>query len=71
MGFFNDAQIDGLLTGRYICNECGEFMEFEDEWEDTLVCPTCGHSVDLEHYGMENDEEYDALYPTRDQICDD
>lgn len=46
-------------------------MEFEDEWEDTLVCPTCGHSVDLEHYGMENDEEYDALYPTRDQICDD
>lgn len=46
-------------------------MEFEDEWEDTLVCPVCGHSVDLEHYGMENDEEYDALYPTRDQICDD
>ena len=46
-------------------------MEFEDEWEDTLVCPACGHSVDLEHYGMENDEEYDALYPTRDQICDD
>jgi hypothetical protein len=36
-------------------------MEFEDEWEDTLVCPACGHSVDLEHYGMENDEEYDAL----------
>lgn len=49
MSFFNDAQRDGLLTGRYIC----------------------GHSVDLEHYGMENDEEYDALYPTRDQICDD
>lgn len=55
MSFFNDAQRDGLL----------------DEWEDTLVCPACGHSVDLEHYGMENDEEYDALYPTRDQICDD
>lgn len=62
MSFFNDAQRDGLLTGR---------LEFEDEWEDTLVCPACGHSVDLEHYGMENDEEYDALYPTRDQICDD
>ena len=41
----------------------GGLMEFEDEWEDTLVCPACGHSVDLEHYGMENDEEYDALYP--------
>ena len=65
------AQRDGLLTGRYICSECGGLMEFEDEWEDTLVCPACGHSVDLEHYGMENDEEYDALYPTRDQICDD
>lgn len=67
MSFFNDAQRDGLLTGRYICSECGGLMEFEDEWEDTLVCPACGHSVDLEHYGMENDEEYDALYPTRDQ----
>lgn len=62
MSFFNDAQRDGLLTGRYICSECGGLMEFEDEWEDTLVCPACGHSVDLEHYGMENDEEYDALY---------
>lgn len=71
MSFFNNAQRDGLLTGRYICSECGGLMEFEDEWEDTLVCPACGHSVDLEHYGMENDEEYDALYPTREQICDD
>lgn len=44
MSFFNDAQRDGLLTGRYICSECGGLMEFEDE---------------------------DALYPTRDQICDD
>lgn len=61
MSFFNDAQRDGLLTGRYICSECGGLMEFEDEWEDTLVCPACGHSVDLEHYGMENDEEYDVL----------
>ncbi len=34
-------------------------MEFEDEWEDTLVCPARS-PVDLEHYGMENDEEYDA-----------
>ena len=39
MSFFNDAQRDGLLTGRYICSECGGLMEFEDEWEDTLVCP--------------------------------
>lgn len=45
MSFFNDAQRDGLLTGRYICSECGGLMEFEDEWEDTLVCPACGHSI--------------------------
>lgn len=32
MSFFNDAQRDGLLTGRYICSECGGLMEFEDEW---------------------------------------
>ena len=46
MSFFNDAQRDGLLTGRYICSECGGLMEFEDEWEDTLVCPVlliCGY----------------------------
>lgn len=71
MSFFNNSQIEGLLTGQYICSECGGLMEFEDEWEDTLVCPECGHSVDLEHYGFENDEDYDALYPTKDEICDD
>lgn len=46
-------------------------MEFEDEYEDILVCPACGHSVELEHYGFENDEEYEALYPTKEEICDD
>lgn len=71
MSFFNNSQIEGLFTGRYICNECGGHMEFEDEWEDTLVCPNCGHSVDLDHYGFEKDEDYDALYPTKDKVCDD
>ena len=56
MNFFNDAQKDALLTGRHICSECGALMQFEDEWEDILVCLECGHSVDLDHYGMENDE---------------
>lgn len=46
-------------------------MEFEDEWEDTLICPECGHSVDLEHYGFENDEEYDALYPSKEEFGED
>ena len=44
-------------------------MQFEDEWEDILVCLECGHSVDLDHYGMENDEEYEALYPTKEEVC--
>lgn len=55
MSFFNDAQKDALLTGRYICSKCGARMQFEDEWEDILVCLECGHSVELERYGMEDD----------------
>ena len=43
-------------------------MEFEDEWKDTLVCPHCGHSVDLDRYGFESDEEYESLYPTREEV---
>lgn len=69
MSFFNDAQKDALLTGRYICSKCGARMQFEDEWEDILVCLECGHSVELEQYGMEDDEEYEALYPTREEVC--
>lgn len=68
MSFFNDAQKDALLTGRYICSECGALMEFEDEYRDTLVCPECGYSIDLDHYGFENDEEYEDLYPTREEV---
>lgn len=68
MSFFNDAQINALLTGRYICSQCGAKMKFEDKNEDILICPSCGHSVDLEHYGFENDEEYEALYPTKEEV---
>ena len=70
MSFFNDAQKDALLTGRYICSKCGARMQFEDEWEDILVCLECGHSVELEQYGMEDDEEYEALYPTREEVAE-
>ena len=70
MSFFNDAQKDALLTGRYICSKCGARMQFEDEWEDILVCLECGHSVELERYGMEDDEEYEALYPTREEVAE-
>ncbi len=70
MGFFNDALKAALLSGMYYCNECGGLMEFENEWRDTLICPECGHSVDLDHYGFESEEEYNALYPTEDELND-
>lgn len=68
MSFMNDKQKEGLFEGRYICSECGADMEFEDEWKDVLICPQCGHSVELEHYGFENEEEYEALYPTKEEL---
>ena len=43
-------------------------MEFEDEGEDILVCPHCGHSVELDDYGREGDEEYENLYPTLEEV---
>ncbi len=73
MEFFNDKLSEALFTGEYFCPDCGGRMEFEDKkWRDTLVCPACGNSMDLDHYGF-TDEEYDDLYPTKDEIlgCDD
>lgn len=67
--FFNKKAIEALLTGKYICSQCGAEMEFEDEWEDVLICPCCGNSIDSERYGFESDEEYDALYPTKEEVC--
>lgn len=70
MSIFNKKQIEAMVSGDYVCSKCGARMEFEDEWEDTLVCPNCGHDIDLEHYGFENDEEYEALYPTKEEVLD-
>ena len=68
MSIFNEKQIKAMKSGRYICSECGSVMEFEDEWEDTLVCPHCGHSIDLDEYGCEGDEKYENVYPTREDV---
>lgn len=71
MSIFNEELINSMKTGKYICHECGNLMEFEDEkWRDTLVCPNCGHSVDLDHYGCEGEEEYESLYPTLDEVIE-
>lgn len=68
MSFFNKKQIKAMLSREYFCNECGNLMEFEDEGEDVLLCPHCGHSVELDEYGRENEEEYENLYPTREEV---
>ena len=68
MGFFNDKQVEAFETDRYICSECGAVMEFEDKWEDVLICPECGHSIDSDRYGCESDEEYEALDPTEEEV---
>lgn len=68
MSFFNDKQLEAILSGTYICPECGEVMKFEDEWEDTLVCLSCGYSVDSDMYGFNSEEEYNALFPRADEL---
>jgi transcription initiation factor IIE alpha subunit len=67
MEFFNKKQLEAMKTGVYICENCGSQMEFEDQWEDSLVCLNCGNSTDVDHYGF-TDEEYDALYPTYEEV---
>ena len=74
MGFFNDKLRKALFTGDYICPECGGRMKFENKkWRDTLVCLSCGNSMDLDEYGLSSEEEYSNLYPTEKDIvdCDD
>lgn len=68
MSIFNEEQIKAMFSREYICHECGNLMEFEDEWEDILVCPHCGHSVELDDYGCEGGNEYRNLYPTREEV---
>lgn len=43
----------------YECYECGAKMEKADE--EVLVCPCCGHSVDIEDY-LTEEEDYEQLY---------
>ena len=68
MSIFNEEQIKAMFSREYICRGCGRFLEFEDGWVDALVCPHCGHSIDLDDYGREGNEEYENLYPTREEV---
>ena len=69
MSFFNEAKIKAMISREYVCSHCGSLMEFEDEWEDVLICPNCGHSIDSDRYGCESDEKYEKMYPTREEVC--
>lgn len=66
MGFFNELMNRALETEDYICPECGAKMEFADDI--TLWCPKCGTEVDYDHYGFADEDEYDAAYPTREEV---
>ena len=48
------------LLNRYDCYECGAKMDIID---DVLVCPVCLHSIDIEDWVTEaEDDDFD--YPT-------
>ena len=48
----------------YDCYECGAKMDILD---DVLVCPKCGHSVNVEDWVTEP-EDYEEYYPTEEEI---
>lgn len=59
-----------LISGNYICPHCKDnFMVFEDDSHDFLVCEACGHSMRYEEYGFE-EGEYDKslLYPLEEDL---
>ncbi len=68
MSIFNDAMLKAMKTHRYICNKCGADMVFEDKWKTVLVCPSCNNSMDLDMYGFADEDEYNALYPSREEV---
>ena len=60
----NDISDEYSKLYGYACIECGAMMELEG---DVLVCPKCGHSVDLEDWSTEP-LDYEEYYPTKEEI---
>lgn len=53
-----------IFEDDYYCGECGAEMEL---FGDVLVCPKCGHSVDVEDYVTEY-EEVEGWFPTLEEL---
>lgn len=51
---------------QYDCYECGAVM---DVVGDVLVCPKCGHSVNIEDWITEAEDDEDE-YPTAEEFFD-
>lgn len=68
--FFNEKRLLAFETGKFICAECGAEMMFEDKWEEHLYCPKCGYKVTAERYGFDSEEEYEAQYPTLEELIE-
>lgn len=66
MSIFNEKRWLAFETGKFICAKCGKEMIFEDRWEEHLLCPYCGYRIEVEKYGFDNEEEYEAVYPILD-----
>ena len=54
------------VVAEYICVECQGVMNPADDV--VLVCSSCGHSVDIEDYGFE--DEYDDYYSIGESLDD-
>lgn len=63
MSIFSGGQLKAVFSGGYIGHGCGRLMGFEGELGDTLVCPRCGHGMDLDDAGREGYGEDGDLYP--------
>lgn len=49
---------DEMLKEEYFCYECGTEMKKADD--EVLVCPECGHSVDIKDY-LTEEEDYNYI----------
>lgn len=70
MSIINDRLAAALFGGGYYCRECNGRMQFEDDSQDYLVCTECGYIIPYERYGIEEDDEYEAAYPTYEDLDD-